>query len=315
MSLHVLAPGLLTTLQDGGRRGFRHLGVGNAGAADAWSHALANLLVGNALDTVALEITLSGPTLRFDASTRIALCGATVDAKVEGTAVPMARPIDLPAGSVLTLGACHEGVRSYLAIEGGLAVPDVMASASTDLRGGFGGMRGRALDAGDVLPGARSQAREVPALHVPRWWIDTMPNDAPPGFVRMLPGESDAPPDALCAARWRVDAASNRQGLRLRGGSLGVPRRGRISEPVFPGTVQLPPDGQPIVLMADAQTHGGYPRIGHVIRADWPKLAQLRPGDGLSFAPCTPAEAREAWQAQRQRFARIRQALSARMKA
>lgn len=313
MSLHVLSPGLLTTLQDAGRSGLRHLGVGNAGAADAWSHALANLLAGNALDTVALETTLSGPTLRFDAAVRIALCGAGIDAEVDGTPLPMARPIDLPAGSVLVLGACHGGARTYLAIAGGIAVPRVMDSASTDLRGGFGGIRGRALAAGDVLPLARGGARDATTLHVPAWWVDAAPDDAPTGLVRVLPGEGDAPFDALCQARWRVDAASNRQGLRLRGGSLDVPGGERISEPVFPGTVQLPPDGQPIVLMADAQTHGGYPRIGHVIRADWPKLAQLRPGDGLSFVGCSQAEARAAWRAQRQRLARIRQALSARI--
>lgn len=327
MSLHVLSAGLLTTVQDGGRAGLRHLGVGLAGALDPWSHALANRLAGNPADAATLEITLTGPTLRFDADARIALCGAQLAAQADGHELPMARPIDLPAGSVLQLGACRDGARSYLAVEGGIAVPAVLGSAATDLRGGFGGMRGRALAAGDVLPLARRPQRRIDALRVAPWWLDMAPDDAPRSLVRVLPGEPGAPLDALCARRWRVAAASDRQGLRLRGGmpsmevaSLdaasadGSPqgRRERVSEPVFPGTVQLPPDGQPIVLLADAQTHGGYPRIAHAIRADWPKLAQLRPGDALSFAACTPAQARTALAEQRQRLARIGLALAAR---
>jgi len=322
MSLHVLSAGLLTTVQDAGRPGLRHLGVGRAGALDAWSHALANRLAGNAAGTAALEITLTGPTLRFDAAARIALCGAQLDAAVEGAPgegvdIPMARPIDLPAGSVLRLGGCRDGARSYLAVEGGIAVPEVLGSAATDLRGGFGGMRGRPLATGDVLPLARRSQRRIDALRIAPWWLDMTPDDAPHSLVRVLPGEPGAPLDPLCARRWRVAAASDRQGLRLSGAVLSQDmlsqgRRERTSEPVLPGTVQLPPDGQPIVLLADAQTHGGYPRIAHAIRADWPKLAQLRPGDSVSFASCTPAQARAALDEQRQRFARIGLALAAR---
>lgn len=317
MSLHVLAPGLLTTVQDGGRRGMRHLGVGLAGALDPWAHALASRLAGNAGDAASLEITLTGPSLRFDAAARIALCGARLDAHVEhagaDSEVPMARPVDLPAGSVLRLGACRDGARSYLAVEGGIAVPEVLGSAATDLRGGFGGMRGRALAAGDVLPLARKSTRRIDALRFASWWLDTAPDDAPASLVRVLPGETGSRLEALCERRWRVAPASDRQGLRLVGGDLPRDGRERVSGPVFPGTVQLPPDGQPIVLLADAQTHGGYPRIAHAIRADWPKLAQLRPGDALSFAACTPSQARAALDAQRQRFARIELALAARL--
>lgn len=318
MSVHVLAPGLLTTVQDAGRHGHRHLGVGSAGALDPWSFALANRLLGNREDAPCLEISLSGPTLRFDHGARIALCGATLDASVDGVDVPLARPLELPAGSVLRLGACRDGARSYLAIEGGFAAPVLLGSASTDLRGGFGGMRGRALAAGDVLPLARRDARAIPALRIPNWWVEVASDDAPSGLVRIraLPAEAATDPaDALHARPWRVAAASDRQGLRLSGDALKpTDLRERISEPVFPGTVQLPPDGQPIVLLADAQTHGGYPRIAHAIRADWPKLAQLRPGDTMVFAPCTVEQARSALHAQRQRMARIGLAIAQRQR-
>jgi biotin-dependent carboxylase-like uncharacterized protein len=313
---HVLAAGLLTTLQDGGRRGWRHLGVGWAGALDAWSHALANRIAGNVGDAAALEITLGGPVLRFDQAVRIALCGARIDARVDAHAIPMARPVDLPAGSVLELGTCHEGARTYLAVEGGFAVPEILGSKSTDLRGGFGGMRGRALAIGDVLPLASRSTREAAAVHVASWWIDQAPDDDPFPTIRILPGEVPDVLEALCDGPWRLDAASNRQGLRLQGRAPAPgAARERISEPVFPGTVQLPPDGRPIVLLADAQTHGGYPRIAHAIRADWPKLAQLRPGDSLSFRSCTAAAARRALELQRHRFARLSLAIEGRSRA
>ncbi len=314
MSVRVLAAGMLTTLQDSGRRGLRHLGVGTAGAVDPWSHALANLLAGNAGDAATLEITLSGPLLRFDVPARIALCGARIDARIDDIAVPMARPVDLPAGSLQQLGACRDGARSYLAVEGGFAVPAVLGSAATDLRGGFGGMRGRALANGDVLPLRRRCTREVGTLRIAPWWVDGAPSDDPFPNIRVLAGEAPtAPADALYTTPWKVDAASNRQGVRLAGEALAlVDTRERISEPAFPGTVQLPPDGHPIVLLVDGQTHGGYPRIAHAIRADWPKLAQLRPGDMLTFQPCTPQEAHAALAAQRQRLARLALAVAAR---
>lgn len=316
MSVHVIAAGLLTTLQDAGRRGWRHLGVGSAGALDAWSHALANRIVGNAGDAATLEITLGGPVLRFDQANRIALCGARIDARVDAHAVPMARPVDLPAGSVLELGACRDGARTYLAVEGGFAVPDILGSKSTDLRGGFGGMRGRALAIGDVLPLVSRSTREVAAVRAASWWVDQAPDDDPFPTIRVLQGDVPDVLEALCNGPRRVDAASNRQGLRLQGQTLAPgAARERISEPVFPGTVQLPPDGRPIVLLADAQTHGGYPRIAHAIRADWPKLAQLRPGDSLRFQACAPAEARRALELQRQRFARLALAIDGRLRA
>lgn len=306
MSVRVLAPGLLTTVQDPGRHGWRHLGVGCAGVLDAHAHTLANLLAGNPADAATLEITLAGPTLALEHPTRIALCGADLDARCDGIALPTARPCLLPGGSTLALGACRRGARAYLAVSGGFDVPVVLGSRSTDLRGGFGGIEGRALRKGDVLPLA-TRAAGVDTPRAAPWWIDARPESGPPGAIRVLAGEDTTQPgDALFRQAWRVAAASDRQGLRLDGDCLRITdARERISAPVSPGTIQLPADGRPIVLLADAQTHGGYPRIGHVIRADWPLLAQLRPGDALRFAPCTPADAHAAWHRQRHRLARL----------
>lgn len=317
MNVQVLAPGLATTLQAGARHGLRHLGVAGAGALDPYSHAVANLLAGNPADAPALEIILAGPRLRFGAAVRIAICGAAIDAEAEGRVLPGWRPVDLPARSTLSLGRCREGARAYLAVAGGFDPPMTLGSASTDLRGGFGGHGGRILRAGDALPLRASIPAGADALHVAPWWIDPSPDldlSAPPQPIRVLYGRDRLAPDsALFEAAWQVAAASDRQGLRLQGPSLHVRNEAeRLSEPVAPGTLQLPPDGQPILLLADAQTHGGYPRIAHAIRADRPRLAQVRPGDTLRFAPCTPEQAHRAAREQRQRLQRIALAIQAR---
>ena len=320
MSARVLAPGLHATVQDGGRHGFRHLGVGSAGALDPYSHAVANLLVGNRVDAPVLEAALAGPSLRFERPARIALCGATVDARVADVPIPGWRPVDLPAGSELHVGRCRDGARIYLAVAGGWSVLPLPSRVGTDLRGGFGGMRGRALATGDVLPVARAAEPHCDVVRFAGWWIDPAPDLGltEPTIVRVLPGhDATRPAEALCATPWRVTAASDRQGLRLEGVGLALDPRSsagpeRVSEPVAPGTVQLPAGGQPIVLLADAQTHGGYPRIGHAIASDLPRLAQLRPGDTVRFAPCTPVEAARLRREQAHRLARIAVAVGAR---
>jgi len=291
----VIAPGALTTVQDLGRDGWRHLGVGRAGALDPASTALANRMVGNPPDAAVLEITLGGPTLALPQPARIALCGAAIDARFEDSqgrshAIPGGRPVDLPAG-LLRLGAIRSGLRAWLAVAGGFDVPHVLGSRSTDLRGGFGGLHGRALRSGDALPLALPLWLQ-PALdpiepQAPAWWValDTAPANASP--IRYVPGEYD--PAGIDAARtlatrdWRVDPRSDRQGLRCSGAPIVATLPEQVSAPVAPGTLQLPPDGQPIVLLADAQTVGGYPRLGHVISIDLSRLAQLRAGEALRF--------------------------------
>ena len=305
--MHVLAPGLLTTVQDRGREGWRHLGVARAGVLDAASAALANHLVGNHASAATLELTLQGPTVQLPQTTRIALCGAMVAAQFEDTTgqrttIPGGRPIDLPEGT-LRLGALHRGARAWLAIAGGIDVPSVLGSRSTDLRGGFGGLEGRALRAGDELRLGLSPKIECDAPCIPPWWIDPAMHapDLPIHYV----ATTHPVAASLASQPWRVSARSNRQGVRLEGNALPAPAGDGISAAVAPGTLQLPPDGQPIVLLADAQTVGGYPRLGHVIAADLPRLAQWRPGETLRFAQCDPRTATRLACDARARMARI----------
>jgi biotin-dependent carboxylase-like uncharacterized protein len=316
----VLAPGTLTTVQDQGREGWRHLGVARAGALDPATAALANRLVGNPAGAAVLELTLSGPTLALPRPARIALCGATVEARfvhdgefgdthAPAFAVPSARPVELPAGT-LRLGALRGGLRTWLAVAGGFDLPAVLGSRSTDLRGGFGGLEGRALRGGDRLPLGEAPAIEVDAPRAPGWWLAPeaeLTADVP---IRYVPAEDAG--IALSEGEWRIDPRSDRQGLRLEGAPLAVVGAERISAPVAPGTIQLPPDGRPIVLLADAQTVGGYPRLGHVIAADLPRLAQRRAGETLRFAAVDATAAERLRRARRDAFARAALALETR---
>ena len=312
MSLGVLAPGALTTVQDGGRSGWRHLGVALAGVLDAEAAALANRLVGNADNAAVLEITLHGPTLQLLQPVRIAICGADVQAHSEDesgtrTAIPGGRPVDLPTG-IVHLGAIRNGLRAWVAIAGGIDVPMVLGSRSTDLRGGFGGLEGRALRRGDRLALATPPPLDCVIPRMTKWWVDPIDHDreAP---VRFVPSTHPAA-TRLAGSHWRVSARSNRQGLRLEGAALPATGGDVISAAVAPGTLQLPSDGQPIMLLADAQTVGGYPRLGHVIAADLPRLAQWRPGEGLRLQPVDAREAAALSLARRAQYARLHHAVA-----
>lgn len=310
-ALRVIAPGASTTVQDLGRDGWRHLGVARGGALDPAQAMLANHLVGNARDAAVLEIAMRGPTLAFDAPLRIALCGAAIDAWLEGSdgtrhAVPNGRPVALPAGT-LVLGAIRHGLRAWLAIAGGIDVPVMLGSRGTDLRGGFGGLQGRVLRVGDALPLGAHAPIDADAPRHPPWWVslDTGPANAHP--FRFVPSQEPVA-TTLSLRAWRVDPRSDRQGLRFSGEPLRIPARDRLSAPVAPGTIQLPPDGQPIVLLADAQTVGGYPRLGYIIAVDLPRMAQLRAGDEARFEPVDSIEAERL---RRQRHAELARALLA----
>ena len=314
MNIEVLAAGLATTVQDLGRRGFAALGAGATGAADTYSMRISNLLAGNLQSDAALEISLLGPTLRFIDAARVAITGADIYAQCDGKALAGWRGIDLPAGSELQLGGCRRGARSYLAVLGGVQTPLVLGSRATDLRGGFGGVDGRTLRQGDCLPIGSHAKLSITRLRIHSRYVNPLPDLdlANPAELRILLG-SDAlsAGQSLAGHRWKVDPRNNRQGLRLTGAPLSIADpSSRVSEPVIPGTIQLPPDGQPIILGVDAQTIGGYPRIAHVIRADWPRLAQLRSGDALAFRVVDYHQAEAAWRAQCARLARIALALT-----
>ena len=322
MSLRINKPGLLTTVQDRGRPGLQHLGVVPCGAMDAVALALANALVGNRGGEAALEFTLLGPELEFGEDALIALCGAEFDARADGEELPLDRPAFLRAGTRLAARRARRGTRAYLAVAGGIAVEPVLGSRSTYLPARFGGLEGRALRTGDVLPlasgasqlGAEryarlaSRARGHGGLNSVRWSAPslTLP-DREPVALHAMQGRHHAQFDAASQRAffdtvWRVSPDSNRMGFRLSGGALARPEGGEIlSEPTCLGTVQVPANGAPIVLMADHQTTGGYPKIAEVAGADVPRLAQLAPGATLRFAPCTLEEALELRRALRTR--------------
>jgi len=283
-ALEVLEPGLLTSVQDAGRVGFRRYGVSGGGAADAGALRRGNAALGNAPDAAALECTLVGPTLRFLRAAWFVVTGADLGASLErgdlgAWAVPQGVPARARAGNVLRFLGRRHGCRAVVAFAGGIDVPLVLGSRATDRLGGFGGLAGRVLRAGDVLGlGSPHEREEVPP-----------PEPAPPGEeveVRAVPGPQDDHFDAdtlgrLAATAWEVRSGSDRVALRLAGPPLGHAGPAEIvSDGMLPGCIQVPPDGQPILMLQDAPTTGGYPKIATVLRADLDRLAQLVPGRG-----------------------------------
>jgi biotin-dependent carboxylase-like uncharacterized protein len=307
MSLQILRAGPLATVQDLGRSAWRDRGISRCGALDELALGWGNLLVGNPADAAGLEFTLGPASLRFDADCCVAVTGTDADASLDGQPLRPWWRRRVRAGQTLKLAAPHERMRSYVAISGGIALTRELGSCSTDLKAGFGGLDGRALRDGDRLPldpPATLPARAV-GLRPPDW-------DA---TLRVLPGpehEEFAPAsrETFWRTGWQVTPQSNRMGYRLAGPVLVREHGAELaSHGVLPGVIQVPPSGQPIVLLADAQTTGGYPKIGVVIRADLWKLAQLRLGAMLRFVPCTLDDAHAALRAQRQRLDQLRSAL------
>ncbi|MDQ1315189.1 MAG: hypothetical protein QG662_1298 [Pseudomonadota bacterium] len=281
--IEILRAGQCDLVMDLGRPGHGALGVPAGGAADPGALAAANRLVGNDEAEAGLEMTLTGPSLRFPEGGVVALTGAHFEATSgSGTAVAWNETLVLAAGETLSLGRALAGCRCWMAFRGGLALPRVMNSRSTFLPAGFGGLRGRALRTGDMLAvGAiTGEVRRLRAQPLP---------DARGASLRVVAGPQSARFDdsglaAFFTGRFRVSGASDRRGLRLSGPVLSHARIDLPSQGVLPGAVQVPPDGQPIILGWDGPVTGGYPVIAGVVAADWPRLAQLRPGDEVSFA-------------------------------
>lgn len=293
----ILRPGLLTTVQDLGRWGYQALGVPVAGAMDTRALRQANALVGNGPGAAALEVTLLGPVVRADVPLVVALTGGAFALSVNDVPAAFGRAVSVPAGAMITVGPrpYDAGARAYLAIAGGIATPPVLGSRSTHLVSRMGGHQGRALVAGDVLP-LDAAPMATPA---PRPAVAPV---APPsdGRLRVLLGPQHdwfdaAVIDRLLSATFAVGRRSDRMGFRLDGPPMAIARRAELlSEPVPFGAIQVPAGGEPILLMADRQTAGGYPKIATVIAADLPAAGQLAPGDAVRFVACTRAEARAA---------------------
>ncbi len=299
MSLTVVRAGLLTTIQDGGRWGMQEQGVPVSGAMDPFAMRLANLLVGNRAEEAALEVTLLGPELRFDGDADLVVGGADLSAVIEGGggAIGIRRwiPVRVPAGASLRFGERRSGARAYVAIRGGLDVPAVLGSRAASVQARLPGLAGRALRAGDVLPIANRAIREP--RRSPRHGLEDVAIDSIPAAARFIwgPDANLFPADEVARflrATYRVSTASNRMGYRLDGPVLHAEGSGRLLSEATPiGSLQVPPSGEPILLMADRQTSGGYARIGTVISADIRIAGQLAPGDAIRFVPCELDEA------------------------
>ena len=310
MSVVVLRGGTLSTFQDLGRHGHQHLGIPACGAMDERSHRLANLLAGNDGDVATLEMTLVGPRLEFARTACIAVCGAEMAVTRRGEPLPTNRPLVVRAGEVVDFGRCERGARAYLAVHGGFGIEPVMGSASTSLRGGFGGWQGRALRKGDVVPLVAPLPDDcAPALGRELWdvrlYVPGSIAHVARRVVRIVrsaqwtefTAESCA---ALITEPYTVGVDSERMGYRLEGPRLALesPRQ-MLSEGLAFGTIQVPEDGRPIVLMADRQTTGGYPKIANVISVDLPLMAQMPPGARVRFE-ATSLEAAVALDARRE---------------
>jgi biotin-dependent carboxylase-like uncharacterized protein len=287
-ALTVLRAGPLTTVQDAGRAGYAHLGVPRSGALDRPAYALATLLAGNPPGAAALETTLGGVAVRAERATVAAVTGAACPVGVDGRPAAWGAPVAVPAGSVLSVGAATHGVRAYVAFRGGIAVDEVLGSRSTDLLSGLGPAP---LADGAVLPlGPPPPGRAPVALDVPR--LPALPSGGLTLRVRLGPRHDWFTPAALRvldAAEFRVSASSNRVGMRTEGPALERARDGELaSEGMVLGAIQVPPDGRPVVFLADHPTTGGYPVIGVVDRADLPGAAQAPPGTPVRFTLTGP---------------------------
>lgn len=305
-SLQIVKPGLLTTVQDLGRYGHQASGVPVAGPMDTFSHRLANQLAGNEPDAATLEITLIGPELIVDADTTMAIAGGQFEVLCDERPVSIGASFPIARGQRLKFGRVLQGARAYLAVAGGIQTPAVLGSRATHLVSRMGGLAGRALVAGDVVPVFDQEAsrplRKAQGL--------TLPSKGR-ALLRVMPGpqadwfDADAM-KTIAGVSFRISPQSNRMGYRLQGPPLARSRDGElISEPLGIGAIQVPSAGEPILLMADRQTAGGYPKIGYVISADLPLAGQLAPGDFIEFHLCSAQEAVAALIARERQLLRL----------
>ncbi|WP_078409064.1 5-oxoprolinase subunit C family protein [Priestia abyssalis] len=326
MSITMNRPGLLTSIQDLGRYGFQKYGVIVSGAMDRNSLRIANLLVGNEEGEAALEITLMGPSLLVEEDTLIAITGADMAPEIDGERVPLWRPVYVKKGSVIDYKACRLGCRAYMAFAGGFAVKEVMNSKSTYLRGEMGGYEGRALKAEDTLrfnTMSKRAARLMEQLKrsessgsftAASWYVNSeafVPMKKNPIIRVMRGGEFDRFTESsqtrLFEQEFRITPKSDRMGYRIEGPALQLEEPFELlSEAVANGTIQVPNDGNPIILLADRQTTGGYPKIAQVITVDLPVMAQLKPGENIRFKEVTLEEAERLYLEQEQQMEQLK---------
>jgi len=291
MTAIVHGAAFLTSVQDLGRTGFRQFGVSTSGGLDSFALRVANLLVGNDEAAAGLEITLGSLHLRFEDEQIVAWCGGEFDVQIGSRVLPPGHVAHLQRGDELKFGRAQIGCRCWLAVSGGIDVPVVLGSRSTDLRANFGGIEGRALRDGDVLPlctwrGSPPQVAGISSWTAPHDWASRASRHPNLRFVRGVDWSrfDDVTIQRLTIHEFSVSPDSDRMGVRLDGPELKrEDETDLISEAVAPGTIQVPPSGKPILLLGDCQTIGGYPKIAHVITVDLGVAAQLRAGDGVRF--------------------------------
>ena len=291
----IVKPGLLTTIQDRGRWGFQSSGVPVSGPMDPRAHRLANALAGNDPDAATLEVTLIGPELEFEEARTVAVAGAEFALTVDGRVEQVHRRFTVGPGSRLRFGARSRGARAYVAIAGGLAVPPAFGSRATHLVSGIGGFEGRALAAGDRIP-----LGQIPTgirLKPDPIGDDALRMPGKPARIRVLPGPQhdrfvDNALETLQSAPYTIAKDSDRMGFRLQGPPLRHRAGADIISDATPlGVLQVPASEQPVLLMADRQTTGGYPKLATIITADIGLAGQLAPGDTIAFAVCSRADA------------------------
>ena len=283
-ALSILRPGMFTTVQDRGRWGFQSCGVPVSGALDWYSHRLANRLLGNDTGMATLEVTLIGPHLRVEADAAFAVTGAEFRLALDDVPVGMNRVFEAGSGSIVKFGERLHGARAYVAVAGGVDVPEVLGSRSTHVLTGMGGVGGRALRTGDALRiGARGKGQVVIAPHR----LPFTPVTRGGAKLRCIPNDAGLFAH-ITSQRFRVSPQSDRMGYRLEGATIAdAPSGELISTAVATGAIQVPPTGQPILLMNDHATTGGYGIAGAVITADLPLAGQLAPGDWVEFEACS----------------------------
>ncbi len=288
MGIYIIKPGMQTSIQDGGRPGFMHKGISRSGAMDPFAMAASNWLVGNPLDNPVLETTLVGPVLEFTQGLTIGICGANFELSLNNNPVPMNKTLNVQKGDVLSFGKRIAGARAYLACAGEWNLPRFFNSYSTNIMGGFGGLKGRALrkdDNLDIQGRDTDINREIPAHRIMKY--------SGRYVMRCLPcveTEQFSPShmEQFFSQTYSVSSESNRMGIRLTGNALEeltLPEM--ISSGLVPGSIQIPPSGLPILSSVDGQTLGGYPRIAGVISADLHLMGQLVAGDKLRFVKVT----------------------------
>ena len=285
--IEVLNGGTRATIQDAGRPGYRHLGIPQSGAADKLCFALSNWMVGNRWDAPAIECALGGLHLRFLEATTIAIAGAEMWAQINGMNIKNFTAMPVKKGDILTLSFARDGCRAYIAIAGGIKVPTFMSSSSTYLPAAFGGHEGRALRTGDTLAASnrpREASRKIPQGYKPQWsrHIVLRARHAPEWELLNAASHRN-----LFVSPFIATPQTDRMGSRLRGDKIETEAtQSMTSSPLLPGTLQIPPDGQPILVLADGHCTGGYPRALQVIRADLWLLGQIAPGSQVSFRRC-----------------------------